>query len=353
MSEHQVLTTAGIRLRRPHLSGPAWLVWRQHRSAFWAGAGLLMVFAVFVAIQRADMLAYIDAHNLAGCVYESPEPRCEEVNAFRGQFYDLIHLTSLLISFVPLVIGVFLGGPLLSREMENGTYLLSRSRSVSRTRLIAFKLGVPALVTLTGTSILSGLYSWWWKPAGTLLPGMYWYQSPPFNNIGVVPVAMAVLALVTGAAIGMVVRRTVAAMVVTCAVSIVGWAGLDLLRPLLWPAKEATAQQFTADFYGSSTPLGLWQPHAWPMDLPSKPYTSWIIDSGYLTTSGDRFTSTACGGLTDASAACLQAHDVAGVWVLYHPASHFWPMQWATAAVVLMAAVGVTAFSFWWTRRRV
>lgn len=352
MSDNQALLPVSVRLRLPRLSGPAWLVWRQHRSAFWIGAVLLTVFAVFVAVQRADMLAYIEAHDLAGCVYGSPERRCAEVNAFRSRFYNTIHYTGLLISFVPLIIGVFLGAPLLSREMENGTHLLSLSQSVSRTRWTAFKFGVPALVTLIGTGVLSGLYSWWWKPAGTLLWGMYWYQSPPFNNIGVVPVAMTLLALVTGAAIGMVTRRTVAAMVVTCAVGVAGWAGLGFLRPLLWPAEEATAQQVTADFYGSSAPLGLYTPHAWPMDMPSKDYTSWNVDSGYLTSSGDKFTSTACGDFTDASAACLKAHDVVGVWVQYHPASHFWPMQWVMAALLLTATAAVTAFGFWWARRR-
>ncbi|MFG3660876.1 hypothetical protein [Streptomyces sp. NPDC047706] len=352
MNDSHAATVSLSPVRFPHLSGPVWLIWRQHRAAFWTGAGLLAAFAVFVVFQRAEMVRYIGAHNLLGCVYDAPEPRCEGVNAFRGQFYDLLHYTGLVISFVPLIIGVFLGGPLISREMENGTYLLSRSQSVSGTRWFAYKLGVPTVVTLVGTGILSALYTWWWKPADELLKGMHWYDSPPFHNIGVVPVAMSLIALVTGAAIGVVMRRTVAAMAVTGAACVAGWAGLSLLRPLLWPTKEATAQQFTADMYGSPTPLGLLQPHAWPMDLPSKPYSSWNIDWGYLTTSGEKFTSTACGGLTEASAACVRAHDVAGVWIQYHPATHFWPLQWVMAAVLLAMTGAVTAFCFWWVQRR-
>ncbi|MEV7991287.1 hypothetical protein AB0O67_05050 [Streptomyces sp. NPDC086077] len=352
MSDSHAPALPATRARLPHLSGPVWLVWRQHRAAFWTGAGLLAALAVFVVVQRAEMVAYIETHDLVGCVYDSPDPRCEGVNAFRGRFYDLLHYTGLVTSFAPLIIGVFLGAPLLSREIENGTYLLSRSQSVSRARWFAYKLGVPALVTLVGTGVLSALYTWWWKPADNMLKGMHWYDSPPFDNVGVVPVAMALLALVTGAVVGMVVRRTVAAMVVTCALCIAGWVGLNFLRPLLWPVQVATARQFTADLWGSPTPLGLLQPHAWPLELPSKPYSSWTVDSGYLTSSGDRFTSTACGGPTDASAACLKAHDVAGVWVEYHPASHFLPMQWATAGVLLAVAAAVTAFSFWWVHRR-
>jgi hypothetical protein len=215
-----------------------------------------------------------------------------------------------------------------------------------------FKLGVPALVTLIGTGILSALYTWWWRPADTLLHGMYWYQSPPFNIVGVVPVALSLLALVVGAATGMVLRRTVASMVVTSAVSVAGWLALNVLRPHLWPVREDTAHQVTADFDGSAAPLGEFIPHGWPLDLPSKPYSSWDVDSGYLTSSGHHFTSSACGDQTEASAHCLKAHDVVGVWVQYHPASHFWPMQGATAGVILAATVTVTAFSIWWARHR-
>ncbi|GGX56714.1 hypothetical protein [Streptomyces fructofermentans] len=343
---------ATVRTRRgPHLSGLTWLIWRQHRSAFWTGLVLLAVFAAFVVTRRSGMVADIDAHNLAGCVYESPEARCEEVNAFRGRFYDVMHYTGLLVSFVPLVIGVFLGGPLLSRELENGTYALSCTQSVSRTRWIAFKLGVPALVTLIGTSAVAALYTWWWQPADTLMKGMYWYESP-FNNVGVVPVALSLLALVTGAAIGMVLRRPVAAMAVTCAVAVVGWVGVNVLRPLLWPVREVTVDRITADYFGSPIPLGHLIPNAWPTDLPNKSYSAWNLDSGYLTSSGDHFTSGACGDFTAASAKCLKAHDVVGAWAQYHPASHFWPMQWVMAGLLLAVTAAVTAFAVWWARHR-
>ena len=36
----------------------------------------------------------------------------------------------------------------------------------------------------------------------------------------------------------------------------------------------------------------------------------------------------------------------------YHPASHFWPLQWAETGILLTAALLLAGFSFWWTRRR-
>ncbi|MFD5721708.1 hypothetical protein [Streptomyces sp. NPDC127036] len=346
------LPTARTRRRGPHLSGLVWLTWRQHRSAFWTGLFLLAVLTAFVVVQRSQMVSYIETHHLSGCIYEAPESRCEGVNAFRARFYNVMHYTGLLISFIPLIIGVFLGGPLLARELENETYALSCSQSVSRTRWISFKLGLPATVTTVGTGALSLLYTWWWRPADTLLTGMYWYQSPPFNNIGLVPIAMSLLALLCGAAIGMVLRRTVAAMVVTGTISVIGWFGLNLLRPHLWPLHETTAHRVTAEFYGSPAPLGLFKPNMWPLNLPNQSLNVWTVDSGYLTSTGQHFGSSACGDFSDASASCLKSHDVVGVWAQYHPASDFWPLQLATSSLILALAAAVTVFSIWWARNR-
>ncbi|NEB94321.1 hypothetical protein [Streptomyces bauhiniae] len=224
--------------------------------------------------------------------------------------------------------------------------------AASRTRWIAFKLGVPALVVIVGTSALSALYMWWWRPADTLLRGAYWYQSPPFNDIGTVPVALSLLGLVVGTAVGMVLRSTVTAMVVTGAVSVVGWLGLNLLRPYLWPLREVTAPQFTGDFYGSSSPLGLFLPNFWPLDLPNKSYNSWTVDYGYLMSTGQHFVSGACGDLTEASAPCLKEHGVVGVWAQYHVAADFWPLQFAATGLLLAVAAVVTVFTVWWARNR-
>ena len=39
--------------------------------------------------------------------------------------------------------------------------------------------------------------------------------------------------------------------------------------------------------------------------------------------------------------------------ILYHPNSHFWPLQWAETGVFVALAALLTGFCFWWIRRRV
>ena len=37
----------------------------------------------------------------------------------------------------------------------------------------------------------------------------------------------------------------------------------------------------------------------------------------------------------------------------YHPAGHFWPLQWRETAIYTALALALSAFCFWWLRRRV
>jgi len=36
----------------------------------------------------------------------------------------------------------------------------------------------------------------------------------------------------------------------------------------------------------------------------------------------------------------------------YHPATNFWPLQWAETGIFVAIAILLTGFCFWWTRRR-
>ena len=38
--------------------------------------------------------------------------------------------------------------------------------------------------------------------------------------------------------------------------------------------------------------------------------------------------------------------------LVYQPASHFWPLQWAELALFLALSGLLAGFCFWWTRHR-
>src|SRR5437016_1192461 len=55
--------------------------------------------------------------------------------------------SDLLLLVIPLVIGMFWGAPLISREFEAGTFRLAWTQGVTRTRWLAVKLGLGAVAS--------------------------------------------------------------------------------------------------------------------------------------------------------------------------------------------------------------
>ena len=73
----------------------------------------------------------------------------------------LAGLLGLLLLVVPLLIGMFWGAPLVSRELETGTFRLAWTQGVSRTRWLAVKLGLGALTSMAAAGLLSLMVTWW------------------------------------------------------------------------------------------------------------------------------------------------------------------------------------------------
>jgi hypothetical protein len=129
-----------------------------------------------------------------------------------------------------------------------------------------------------------------------------------FAARGVVPIGYALFAFMLGVTLGTLIRRTVPAMAATLAIycaaviSMQEWA-----RAHLVPASHAIR----------------------PLDTSS-------LDTLMLS-DNNQMTVIALGLRQD---------------LTYHPASHFWPLQWTEAGIFIALAVMLAGFCFWWTRRR-
>ena len=147
-----------------------WASWRQQRLQLITLLGLLVVGVGAIALLRSSMLDSITSAQLTACVTQ-PLQDCavpEAAKAFQEEWSNPLDMARLLIICVPALIGVFIGAPLFARELEQGTYVLAFTQSVSRTRWMLSKLVialVPALVVLIA---LQYLVTWWLSAAGTL-----------------------------------------------------------------------------------------------------------------------------------------------------------------------------------------
>lgn len=324
-------TTTTEATRRPHLSGMTWLVWRQHRAAFWTIIAATALSVAWIVYQRGQMMDFLDG-------YGYPTKSLDEVGSEFQQYNDAFTSVSTGLMAIPILLGVFLGAPLLSGDLENGTAKLVAAQSASRTRWLATKLGLTTLVVVVITVALSAAFGWWWSPVKSEVTVMDWTSSEAFNTTGPVPVALTLFSVIGGVAIGAVLRRTLMAMVVTF--------GFTVVLQLVWSYCILSL----GNVITVTTNKGVMAENSFP-SLPDGVYQ---IDESYLTRSGDLLGwSTCADGDTDAARElCLKQEGVVGWSVDYLPMSQMNGMQWFGASILFALTAGIAVFLFFWGRKR-
>ncbi|MGY1499479.1 ABC transporter permease subunit [Streptomyces sp. QTS52] len=317
--------------RRPRLSGMTWLVWRQHRAAFWTILAATALSVAWIVYQRGQLVDFLDG-------YGYPGKSLDEAGGSFQQYYDAFTFVSMGLQAIPILLGVFLGAPLIAGDLENGTAKLVAAQSMSRTRWLATKLALAGLVVVVSTGVLSAVFDWWWNPVKSEVTVMDWTSGEAFNTTGPVPVALALFSVFGGVAVGVVLRRTLMAMVVTFCFTV--------FLQLVWGYFLLSL----GNVITVTTNKGVMGENA----LPSIPKSAYQIDESYLTSGGDLLGWSTCSGSgTDAARqACLDKAGVVGWSVDYLPMSQMNGMQWFGASILFALTAGVVAFLFFWGRKR-
>ncbi|MDQ1005614.1 ABC-type transport system involved in multi-copper enzyme maturation permease subunit [Streptomyces sp. V4I23] len=321
-----ITTTALADSRRgPRLRGLTWLVWRQHRAAFWTGLAITAAGIASFAYQRASMMDYLNGIGW-------PHSKSADWSAGFETYDSLLSNTSSALGLLmPVLVGVFLGAPLIANDLEHGTGKLVTSQAVSRGRWLATKLGMAVLVVTVCTAALSAAFGWWLGPVSKENPALYWVAG---SATGPLPVALTLLTMVGGVAIGMLLRRTLLSMVVTF--------GFAVTIQLVWA--------FRWRDLGNVTTITT---HDGARTLPDLPQAAYEVRQSYLTSSGELLGRDSCALQTEqAINACLDRKDVVGWSVDYLPPSELSPMLWTGSAILLTLTAAVAVFICWWGRKR-
>lgn len=357
------------------------LTWRQFRTAAVVAAGALLVAAVIAAVTGPD-LAHAYAATLDACRRAGDCPSATA--AFARTDSALANAFGTLVTFVPALVGVFWGAPLVAREIEAGTFPLVWTQSVTRTRWLLVKLAVLGLASALVAGLLSLAVTWWARPLDDAAASVY----ATFGQRDVAPIGYALFAFALGVTAGTLVRRTVPAMAVTLfAFVTVRVCTTYGLRPRMFAPRHLTfALDPNSTGLGSevspSIMLNSWFNGGKSSALdPATPDISnaWIYSTRVVDGRGTDLTDTvlnatcpnigAGGGgggpaapghvpapeaAHDAMKACVSRlgatyHQL----VTYQPASRYWTFQWAELSVYVAAAVALGAVCVWWVRRRV
>jgi hypothetical protein len=325
----------------------AGVTWRQHRIALAGVAVLLGALAVWLWIIGTPLH---QAYAAAVACHPASSAACQAlVGAFDGTNDHMTGPTSpggVFLQAVPVLIGAFVGAPVLARELETGTFRYAWTQGFGRWRWALAKLVLLAVVLAAAAGACGLLVSWYYQPyfaSGNQALGLS--QIPPFVTLfslrGVAFPAWTVAAFVIGALAGMLIRRVVPAIVATLAI----YAGLAV-----------AAGGFLREHY--LTPL--------TTSSANVPGTAWIISQWW--TKNGRFafasppfnllnqfcTSPPSGPGKPSSgtfAQCLAPHGYT-MWTSYQPASRFWPFQWIEGGWLLALSVLLIGATVWLVGRR-
>lgn len=312
-----------------------WLSWRQQRTETLITAGLLALLGVaFIpsGIHMADLFAQ---QHIGRCVNRQTDA-CSFIignYANSGGFIRSL-LTGGWLNLIPGLIGVALAVPLLL-DLENGTVRLAWTQSITRRRWIATKGSLAIGTVLAAGAGFSVLFTWYQQPFDRI-----WGHWDEFGFEGIVPLAYMLFAIGLALGIGVLWRRTAAAMVVAFGAYVAArlfvqnWLRQRLVTPL------------------SAT----WGPHA---SGPSISH-AWVITEGPSDRAGHLFSDnsnviqlcarasgTGPKGGRGLDPACMARHGAGFTHLVYQPASRFWEIQSLEFALFGGIALVLLAFATW------
>jgi hypothetical protein len=333
-----------------------WLTWRQFRAA---ATMMLAALAAILALTGPG-LADDYATGIAACTTQGG---CSDfVPQFFGDHKGPFLAVTAVVLLLPALIGLFWGAPLLTRELEAGTHRLVWNQSVTRTRWLAVKLALTGLAAMTAAGLGSLAVTWWSSPIDKAAHTFNFPKMSPllFDTRGIVPIAYAAFAFALGVTVGMLVRRTLAAMAITLAVFVAVQVAMPLLvRPHLLPPTRSTIQITEAN----KEDFNFGHDRGIRVSAKAADTGAWVLSSHTVDASGHTvdtipvpMSSGPCapsGPPEQTLSACLAEIKRLGYrqQVTYQPSSRFWPFQWYETGIYTALALGLAGFCFRRIRR--
>lgn len=314
-----------------------WLTWRQHRALAIAAATLLASIAIYLAIAGGQL--HHNAQLLASSACKHPGG-CPDTLAAQAGLIAQFHNVTYFLLIVPALIGVFVGAPLVAREVEQQTYKTVWIQSVSRGRWFGVQVGLLLAGALVTSGVLSALVAW---ADNATLDQRYTIWG--FDLSAIAPISYTTFALALGLAASALLRRTLPAIAVTIA----GYLGVRV--PILTLLR--------AHFLPPLTAIGdLADPAQWHPSTPNG-NTDWILEQG-LIQGGHKhpeairipsYCPFVPGQQQQQLSACLKAHGWSS-YIIYQPADRFWLFQSIESAIFFALAALLLALAVYWVNRR-
>jgi hypothetical protein len=317
-----------------------WVTWRQHRVALAGVAVLLGGLGLYLLIMGLKI--HSGYASVTSC-HPARSAACQLTGRlFNNHYYPFAETMTGFLLAVPVLVGVFVGGPMLARELETGTFRFAWTQGCGRMRWVIAKLALLAIAVTAAAEAFSQLFSWYFQPwfaeglDGALAPQL-------FDLRGVDFAAWTLLAFAIGAIAGVLIRRTVPAM----AASIAAWTGLVFatnlfLRKHYQAPLVASGAQANAPGFGND-----WTWAQWYTGPNGKPVSEQTIRNVVAHAPASVRNS----ANPNVVPAYLSSHHYTQWW-LYQPQSRYWHFQFIEGGWLLALSLILLAGTVWLVRNR-
>jgi hypothetical protein len=322
----------------------AGVIWRQHRVALIGVAVLLGALAVYLWIAG---LSLNHAYAAAVACQPASSVTCQGLDSTLDGMDNFLS-NGFVLQVLPVLIGAFVGAPVLARELETGTFRYTWTQGFGRRRWAVGKLALLAIVVTAAAAAFGALLTWYYAPfvgnQSLGLPRTTPLTPALFDLRGIGFPAWTLAAFAIGALAGMLIRRVVPAIVATLVVYIgLAFAAAGFLR------QHYLTPLLTSN--GNNVPDNAWVISQWwakdgRLAFGSYPPAN-ILNQFCASSSA----SGAKAGAPENWGSCLMQHGFTQ-WTSYQPATRFWPFQWIEGGWLLALSVLLMAATVWLVQRR-
>jgi hypothetical protein len=290
-----------------------WVSWRQHRGQAVSCLALLAALAVYAIILGTSMRTAFGNDVPAPCLAHSQGLSCPNgITTFRNEFGSEVNIAFWSVALiVPGLIGVLVGGSLIARELEYGTWRLAWSQTVPRARWLTVKLAMVTGGLIVLGAAMTAVITWYRAPMDRITGHL---QHNAFDFEGLVLTAYILCAFGFAVLAGLLIRRSIPAMVA----AFVPWLAIRLVIEFVF-----------RDHY--MAPL--------TMTIPA------ICRQGSCG-DGIGFTPQATGRIGDLIL------NMQGNVVTYQPADRFWIFQSIEAGIFVALTAAALGTTIWLLHRR-
>jgi ABC-type transport system involved in multi-copper enzyme maturation permease subunit len=316
-----------------------WMSWRQFRTQALAGIALAVVLAVYLVILGTQVR---HTYNTDYSICRANGGCSDLMHAFTGQYSLRFNLIGYVLIVVPGLLGVFWGAPLITRELETGTHQLVWNQSVTRARWLSAKLLVVGAITVALVAAYSVLLTWAASPYDQVAGNRF--SQMAFDERNIAPIGYAAFAFALGAALGLLIRKTLPAMALTLVIFAIVQVFVPLgvrphyATPVTVSVPMTAATVSSLNFFGEYGTIG-------GLTIPG----AWVVStSPMLNAQGQDI------GHSSEYAACIGQSDIGEcfgkldlhVQASTQPAGRYWDFQWYELAVFLVLSALLAGLSF-------